>query len=474
MSAWKNFEGMVWRSMNGLIYSNNWTIILPFTTALLLVQCSELNPPPPLEGVAAGPPPIAENYSEWQYQDTSLQVNQLEDKILGLLVGSAIGDALGAPTEMWGRWQISEEYGFVDSLELVLREPSPEGPWGRNLPAGAGTDDTRWKALLINFFLDQSGASSSGPPLLATSAFAEYVTAAYVQELDALKAIQSLEPEPYTEQIQRFVWLQEWARITRAYTSGDIDAYRNSLSRFYGGEMACAGMLYAPMIGAFYPGRPAIAYTQMYELALFDLGYARDISGLTAALTALAFRDSLTTDSLKYQLITVDPAEYFDSRLLSRIAFQQFQQAERIVRDARKIDSTALTEQDMTIPPDYPYDSLYYLQTQEVYRQLNLLQQDVPFHAGEVHLINLTALLFSELDFQRALEFIINYGRDNDTVAAVTGAILGAYHGAAALPAEMKELVIRVNREELGIDLEGLATELSQLILNRRKTILNR
>ncbi|MEM7571888.1 MAG: ADP-ribosylglycohydrolase family protein [Bacteroidota bacterium] len=473
MSRWKNLKGVVGRSMNGLIYSNNWTIIISLITSTLLVQCTELNPPPPFEGVAAGPPPVTAAYSEWQYQDTSLQVGRLEDKILGLLVGSAIGDALGAPTEMWGRWQISEEYGFVDSLDLVLREPSPEGPWGRNLPAGAGTDDTRWKALLTNFFVEQSKVPSSGPPLPGTSAFAEYVTAAYVQELEALKAIESLEPEPYTEQIQRFVWLQEWARITRAYSSGDIDAYRNSLSRFYGGEMACAGMLYAPMIGAFYPGRPEIAYTQMYELALFDLGYARDISGLTAALTALAFRDSLTTDSLKYQLITVDPAEYFDSRLLSRVAFQQFQQAERIVRNARKIDSTVLAEQNIAIPPDYPYDSLHYLQTQDIYRQLNLLEQDVPFHAGEIHLINLTALLFSELDFQRALEFIVNYGRDNDTVAAVTGAILGAYHGAAALPAEMKELVIRVNREELGIDLVDLAAELTQAILNRRKTMLN-
>ena len=42
------------------------------------------------------------------------------------------------------------------------------------------------------------------------------------------------------------------------------------------------------------------------------------------------------------------------------------------------------------------------------------------------HLINLTALLFSNYQFQPAMEFVTNYGRDNDTVAAVTGAILGA------------------------------------------------
>ena len=34
------------------------------------------------------------------------------DKVLGLLVGSAIGDAMGAPTEMWSRNDIQLDYGF--------------------------------------------------------------------------------------------------------------------------------------------------------------------------------------------------------------------------------------------------------------------------------------------------------------------------------------------------------------------------
>ena len=36
--------------------------------------------------------------------------------VLGSLVGSAIGDAMGAPTEMWSRDQIQAEYGFVSDL----------------------------------------------------------------------------------------------------------------------------------------------------------------------------------------------------------------------------------------------------------------------------------------------------------------------------------------------------------------------
>ncbi|MFT6895139.1 MAG: hypothetical protein ACJAWX_002756, partial [Algoriphagus sp.] len=60
---------------------------------------------------------------------SGLTESELYDKILGMLVGSAIGDAMGAPTEMWTREDISAKYGFVDKLDSMVREVSPEGIW---------------------------------------------------------------------------------------------------------------------------------------------------------------------------------------------------------------------------------------------------------------------------------------------------------------------------------------------------------
>ena len=409
------------------------------------------------------PAPKVETKAYWSYQDTSLSDTALYDKVLGMLVGSAIGDALGAPTEMWWRGQIEEEYGYVDSFDIVLREPSAEGPWGRNLPAGAGTDDTRWKELTVDFLLTQPTHE------LSTHDFAEFVNEHYAAQLDDLKNTEGLEPEPYTAAIRRFEWLQEWARVTRAYASGDIDDYRDALNRFYGGEMACAGLLYASAIGAYYPGKPEAAYDAMHDLAIFDLGYARDVSALGAALTALAFRDSLTNDSLRYHMITVDPEGYFDARLLSRLAYQQFQRAERIVRLTDRIDTTLIARlAAQELPPDFRGDTIEYVRLQEAYRLLDENAQDIPFHAGEIFLVSLTGMLYHRLDFSGAIEFIVNYGRDNDTSAALAGGILGAYHGAAALPAEQRELVIKVNREVLDIDLEKLARQMTAQILARR------
>ena len=59
------------------------------------------------------------------------------------------------------------------------------------------------------------------------------------------------------------------------------------------------------------------------------------------------------------------------------------------------------------------------------------------------------------------MQFIINYGRDNDTVGAVAGMILGAKDGYSGLPLALRKEVLRVNKESMGIDLEELAREMS-------------
>jgi len=121
----------------------------------------------------------------------------------------------------------------------------------------------------------------------------------------------------------------------------------------------------------------------------------------------------------------------------------------------------------LSLPPYFPHDSLYYLQMQKAFELLDAKNQDIPFHAGEIHMINLTALLFCDLDFSKSLEFVTNFGRDNDTVAAVTGAILGAYYGASQLPAHLVDPVLKTNKNELGIDIQQLAKRLESVVKRR-------
>lgn len=388
-----------------------------------------------------------------------LSRDKLYDKVLGMLVGSAIGDAMGAPTEMWLREDIVTDYGFVEKLDTMVREPSAEGIWDYNLPAGGTTDDTRWKKLLTEFLLTQSDE-------LSAEDFAKYIVKKYEQEIQQLQQTDGFDPEPFEVNVRRMAWLQEWAKVAKPYAERDLDEYSFALSQFYGGEMTCAGMLYAPSIGSFYPAQPERAYLETYKLSLFDLGLARDISGLVGAMVAVAMMPQATPETVINTLRDIDPHGYFKSRLVGRTAYRLLKDARRIVRQAKQSLPEG-EEVSIEIPANSTLDTLTFWQMQRAFLLLDAKNQDLPFHASEIFLVNLTALLFCDFDFAQSMAFVVNFGRDNDTTAAVTGAILGAYWGANQLPQEMVNSVLSVNDTVLDTNLEELANQLTDKILLR-------
>ena len=430
---------------------------LPALLLLVLVtmSCDELVVEQSSEAPPAFPVPKSTPGMEEPTWPAELDRETYRDKVLGLLVGSAIGDAMGAPTEMWHRSEIEVQYGYVASLDEVIREGSPEGPWDYNLPGGGTTDDTRWKYLTTKFLSQNSARNDSLDP----QAFAKYIVDIYLAEKSHVGQVHAFDPSLLETEVRHMTWLQDWAKVAQPYLQNDIDGYSHAINRFYGGEMSCAGMLYTPVIGGYFPGAPQRAYREAYRMGLFDLGYARDISALTAAYTSQAFQPGVAYDHMISLSRSVDPNQYFKSRLVGRLAHDVFVAAQQIVHEAQQVDSTELMS-SVDLPSAFAFDTLYFAQVQKAYAGLDHRLQDIAFHANEIHLINLTALIISGGDFKKAVEFVVNYGRDNDTVAAVTGAILGAYHGASKLPPAWSQQVIATSRDVIGIDLEALADEM--------------
>ncbi len=205
--------------------------------------------------------------------------------------------------------------------------------------------------------------------------------------------------------------------------------------------------------------------------------FTRDVSAATAAMVAAAMSPDSTPESILSVLADVDPHGYFEARLVGRLAWEMLREAREIVHAARRVEPVPAAG-----PPRPPLGSgaaveihpwansgmspAERAQLEAAYLMLDAKKQRMPFHAGEIHLVNLTALLFSGFDFPTALSFVVNWGRDNDTTAAVTGAILGAYLGAAKLPETWVRQSLEKNRG-LGIDLEALADRLTTAILER-------
>lgn len=390
-----------------------------------------------------------QTFSDQDVQGIGLTESELYDKVFGMLVGAAIGDALGAPTEMWSREGIELEYGFVEGLDSMIRETSPEGIWKANLPAGGTTDDTRWKKLVVEFLLTQKGDQ------LNPKQFASHILSEYKKSLSQLKELEGTDPEPYERALMEASWLSEWAKVSEPLVDGNVQGYSDSLSKFYGGEMVCAGLLYAPVLGIYFPGDPEKAYRETYRLALFDLGYARDLSALAGAMTAVGMKENATKKDLLAAL-RLDPEGFFQSRLVGRTAYKLLREALSISQESHRLDSLPDAMKKGSPALDYAY------------QQLDKRQQDMPFHAGEIYLQALTAMIYSDFDFKNTLIFLTNYGRDNDTTAALAGGILGAWYGFGKLPEAERNKVLKVNKEMLGIDLEELAKKLTKHLVKER------
>lgn len=377
------------------------------------------------------------------------------DKVLGALVGSAIGDAMGASTEMWHRSDIQLNYGYINGFTPAIREQSPEGTWEHNLMAGATTDDTRWKSLMVDYF-------ETTQQELSRANFAEYIVTYYATLTKAL-ADKNLQrsTDALDEQMEKIDWIKEWARVAMAYNK-DNTSYFQAQNRFYGGEMSCAGQLYSPMIGLI-SNSPLEAYQKAYDLSLFDIGYAKDISALVSAMTQMALHTN-ELDSIMNVTKFIDPMGYADSRLVGRIPYAILDGAQKNVRHINKlviVDS--VIEKDsilFKVPRGYKGSKTDWVRQEMVYQQLEKDERSIAFHSAEIWQILVTALEFGNGDFEKTMQFIVNYGRDNDTVAAVAGMILGAKLGYSNLPLELREQALNVNKAYMGIDLEQLAAEL--------------
>jgi ADP-ribosylglycohydrolase len=379
------------------------------------------------------------------------------DKVLGALVGSAIGDAMGASTEMWHRKDIRVSYDYINGLTPAVREQSPEGTWEHNLLAGATTDDTRWKSLMVYYF-------KANKKDLTPDNFAQFIIN-YYQSLTKALANDDIQksPDALDSQMEKIDWIKEWARVAMAYEK-DNASYLQAQNRFYGGEMSCAGQLYTPMIGLI--SKSALeAYQKAYDLSLFDIGYAKDISALVSAMTHMAMRTQ-DMDSIMNVPKFIDPMGYADSRLVGRIPFAILDGAQKSVRRMDQlmlIDSLVIKDSLLfRVPKGFTGSRKDWVKQEMLYKLLEKDERSIAFHSAEIWQILVTALEFGKGDFEKTMHFIVNYGRDNDTVAAVAGMILGAKLGFKELPKELRETILSVNKENLGIDLEALAKEMVQ------------
>ncbi|MDR1806916.1 MAG: ADP-ribosylglycohydrolase family protein, partial [Propionibacteriaceae bacterium] len=321
----------------------------------------------------------------------------LIDRATGSLLGLALGDALGMPTQSFPRAEIARRWGILTGLE-----PGPsDQPLAPGLPAGHVTDDTE-QAFLLGRLL------AAGQGHVDPAEFARCLTAWE----DSMRSRGSLDLlGPSTQ-----------AALTRLLAG--VPPTESGVT----GTTNGAAMRVAP-VGLVYPPGPALvdAVVEASQVTHFTSVALAGAAAVAAAVSA-GVRGADVAGAVA---AAIDAAGAAAARGRWVAAADVAARLEWVA--ARGDWSAELGEAAFL-------DAVGSLIGTSL-----ATQESVPAAFAFV--------LAGAQDPWRALCLAASVGGDCDTIAAMAGAVLGACHGTAAWPADAVATVERVN----GLDVGGLA-----------------
>ncbi len=317
----------------------------------------------------------------------------IHDAVYGCLMGGAIGDALGAPTEGKLPHEIHQQFGRVTDL---LAHKATGGGGG----AGFATDDTTLRHCFCLAIVRKGGR--------------------------------------ITPDDAAVVWRE---RLRREWIAGPdrvaLIKLQAGVSPWHSGEgsipSACPAMAIAP-VGIINAGDPAQAYQDGFAIAgINGEGFDRDASAALAAAYAAAFAPGAGVEDV------LAAASVPTDTLAGRAIGMTLHLARQCPDVASFTDRWYAEQINWWSRPGRWSVERYPMGT---------AIESVP--------LALALLQLTGGDVEACMVEAANFGRDSDTVASIVGALAGAMRGASAIRPAWIETVEAVNRPRLAeIDDEG-------------------
>lgn len=345
----------------------------------------------------------------------------LWDKVYGVLIGGAVGDALGAPVEAMHFRYIRRLYpGGINGLLPIQRPPRffqpGQGAYTRSTEAGAYTDDTRLAQLIIQAIIRKRGRIS------ADDLAAEWFT--------------SMKTEYFWMSIAASYYKLAFSNI-RARDAGMGNIPDNS-------SAMCIGP-----IGAVNLGDPRQAALDAYDIAsLSHDGYSQESASVIAAAVAAAMAPNASVESVLDAALQTLP--HRDTSPLTAAL-------KRAIELAAKVPNTdVLTAHyyDELLRPFMQRGASPIADDDELSPSVDPLEA-VPIALG--------MFAAGKGDYRTAVLGAANFGRDCDTIACMTGYICGAFGGASSIPTTW---IQRVQQTQPEPDYPTLADGMTEAVLH--------
>jgi ADP-ribosylglycohydrolase len=349
------------------------------------------------------------------------------------MVGSAIGDAFGAPVEFKSARDVRDLAGgdWVDSL-LPYPEDYAANPWAaweQAPPRGTGTDDTRNNQIFVECVIRNGGSVNS-----------QMLAIEYIQRCRDRAAFY---PRHQDLAERQYGWFYDQAcaylGMQESPTGPSLPALSISANDF----PRLAGLISLALAGLLYIGEPEKAYMKTLELDFLDIGYARDATAMMAAMVSAALGGGLTGRQMIEAGLRTDPLGIGRTRSGDRIMSREISKFLRIA-DRAADEHCLIDELAREVAHRHPFDPI---------DVLGIPVAAIYYSDGDP----VRSIAMSAND--RCLDAEGNFAslRDVDCTAGVAGALVGALGGADRLPEEWVSDTIAANKDVYGIDLEDNA-----------------
>ncbi|MGW3411249.1 ADP-ribosylglycohydrolase family protein [Streptomyces sp. NPDC000888] len=357
----------------------------------------------------------------------------LEERITGSLVGAAVGDALGGPVEGYTPEQITERHGgrvhgIVGPWNGdAWRTARPIAPYHKG--DGHVTDDTLMTHALVRVY-------ATVRDHLDAYAVAEHLVP---DLMGNPRWIPELEAEALP--LQRIFLAEKWLVARLHY--GHVDPREAGT----GNIVNCGAAMYMAPVGLVNAANPAGAYAEALDIAsAHQSSYGREAAGVFAAAVAAACAPGATPDSVVAACLALAK----DGTRAAIEAVCEVAARHTNFESALVPLREAVAPYD-TVGPDYRSPSLG-------------ARRPSRLHTIEELPIALGMLVLSGGDYGHAVLGSVNYGRDCDSIATMSGALAGAL--GSEIPRDWAKTVAEASRLDLETPAKSL-TEVTREIFER-------
>ena len=373
----------------------------------------------------------------------------LEDRVVAVITGAAVGDALGGATEGWTPEQIEERHGgrvhgIVGPWYPNWQDARPIAPYHKG--DGHITDDTLMTRALVEVYakrrehLDAYAMAEDLVPLMIGEP-------RWIPELESTALL-----------LQRVFLAEKWLVARLHY--GHVDPREAGV----GNVVNCGAAMYAAPVGLVNAGDPRGAYAEAIDLTgAHQSSYGREAAGVFAAMVAASVAPGATLDDVV--TAALDVAHDGTAAALRAVvdALAGWTTPPRTDEEEREL--ARLVRETVA-----PYDSVG-----PEYRQMSMdARRPSRTKSIEELPVALGLLLAHRGDYRGAVLAAVNYGRDADSIAVMAGAVAAGLGGTGVVPTDWLDEIEAASKMDVRETGRLMAAAAADILRTDRERALSR